>query len=121
MKDIKGFFRQDFDEWAEASNLAYSIDIDGRRVKRPRAEIEAAKRRALLEIWEVLKNHPDADYFCYSGYNFYCTPGIESRLTWSAPEDQVVPSDSLRVVYGLAKILAREKKLEELGIYFSGE
>lgn len=110
MKDIKSCFREDFDQWIESSNLAYRIDGTGGKIKKSPMEIEAAKAKALEEIKEVLREHPDADYFWYTYTG--------ERLVWTVPaeEPQPVPSDSLRTVNGMAKILIREDRLKELGI-----
>ncbi len=103
-------FRQDFDEWAQISNLGGIRLRDGTRLKKPPPVFEEDKERALGEIWEVLREHPDADYFWYT-YD-------GKKLVWSIPSDepQAVPDDSLRTVGGMASILIRDEKLNDLGI-----
>lgn len=108
-KEIKSCFRQDFDEWAHNSNL------EGNRLKKllsqnPPHMFEKDKERALGEIWEVLREHPDADYFWYA-YD-------GKKLLWIIPSDepQPVPEGSLRTVSGMARILIRDERLKELGL-----
>ena len=103
-KEIKSCFRQDFDEWAHNSNL------EGNRLKKPPQEFEKDKEIARGEIWEVLREHPDADYFWYAYGG--------KKLLWTIPSDepQPVPGDSLRTVSGMARILIRDERLKELGL-----
>lgn len=109
-KEIKSCFRQDFDEWAHNSNLAGVRLQDGRQLKKPPHMFEEDKERALGEIWEVLREHPDADYFWYA-YD-------GKKLLWIIPSDepQPVPEGSLRTVSGMVRILIRDERLKELGL-----
>ncbi len=98
MTDIRKCFREDFDEWVEKSNLHYN-----------KSNKSLIASHALEEIWEVLRKHPDADYFWYTN---------NGNLTWTFPSEdpQPVTDGGLRTVSGMAKRLIRDEKLNRLGI-----
>ena len=98
MTDIRKCFREDFDEWVEKSNLHYG-----------KSNKSLVASHVLEEIWEVLRKHPDADYFWYTN---------NGNLTWTFPSEdpQPVPDGGLRTVSGMAKRLIRDEKLNRLGI-----
>ena len=60
----------------------------------------------LQEIFDVLIRCPQADYFWY-GYN-------NSGLTWVEPEQDEVPSDSLRVNKDKIRLFLRDIKINQV-------
>lgn len=69
---------------------------------------EYIENQCLGEILNVLINNPEADYF------WYTYPENGGKLTWSEPDHDVVPSNSLRVDKQKIKALLRDIKIDEL-------
>lgn len=112
LESLKYCFLEDFTVWLVNSNnpnidLPIPIDKDvplylTREMENRVMEVEI---ESLREIFEVLLLNPLADYFWYN---------YKGDLTWSLPEDGVVPAYSLRVNRDKIKVFLRSCKIEEL-------
>lgn len=112
LQDLKFCFLEDFTLWLVNSNnpnidLPLPKDKDvplylTREMENRLMEVETV---SLTEIFEVLLLNPRADYFWYN---------YGGELTWSLPEDGVVPAYSLRVNRDKIKAFLRSCKIEEI-------
>lgn len=97
--NIKDCFREDFTGWLLNSNNP-----------------NVNEKESLSEILDILLREPLADYFWYT----YPEQGLSgpkvssSRLIYSLPEYQLVPSDSLRVDGDKVKSFLRDYKIESI-------
>lgn len=103
--ELRDCFKEDFAQWLLKSN--------NRSVN---------EKECLKEILDILLREPEADYFWYT-YPvvaeielIYHNRGISdsSRLIYSLPKDEVVPSDSLRVDKEKVKSFLRHIKIESI-------
>lgn len=98
--NIKDCFKEDFTGWLLKSNNR-SIN----------------EKESLQEILDILLREPEADYFWYT-YPVVHYKGsnaaVDSRLIYSLPKDEVVPSDSLRVDGDKVKSFLRNYKIESI-------
>jgi len=121
--NIKDCFKEDFTEWLLKSN--------NRSVN---------ENESLKEILDILLREPQADYFWYTYpvvkgtlSHRYLNSGplvmskassafgrdqqmfdSDSRLIYSLPKDEAVPSDSLRVDSDKVKAFLRDYKIESI-------
>lgn len=90
--NIKDCFKEDFTQWLLKSNNP-NINED----------------ECLKEIFDILLREPEADYF------WYTYPGPRnSRLIYSLPKDEVVPSEALRVDEDKVKAFLRNYKINSI-------
>ena len=103
--ELRDCFKEDFTQWLLKSN--------NRSVN---------EKECLKGILDILLREPEADYFWYT-YPvvaeielIYHNRGISdsSRLIYSLPKDEVVPSDSLRVDKEKVKSFLRHIKIESI-------
>lgn len=103
--ELRDCFKEDFTQWLLKSN--------NRSVN---------EKECLKEILDILLREPEADYFWYT-YPvvaeielIYHNRGISdsSRLIYSLPKDEVVPSESLRVDKEKVKSFLRHIKIESI-------
>ena len=96
--NIKDCFKEDFTEWLLKSNNPF-----------------VNEKECLKEILDILLREPEADYFWYT-YPVVGLKGTDknSRLIYSLPKYEVVPSDSLRVDGDKVKSFLRDYKIESI-------
>lgn len=103
--ELRDCFKEDFTQWLLKSN--------NRSVN---------EKECLKGILDILLREPEADYFWYT-YPvvaeielIYHNRGISdsSRLIYSLPKDEVVPSDSLRVDKEKVKSFLRHIKIDSI-------
>jgi hypothetical protein len=96
--NIKDCFKEDFTGWLLKSNNP-----------------SVSEKECLKEILDILLREPQADYFWYT-YPVVGLKGTDknSRLIYSLPKSQVVPSDSLRVDRDKVKAFLRDYKIESI-------
>jgi len=103
--ELRDCFKEDFTQWLLKSN--------NRSVN---------EKECLKEILDILLREPEADYFWYT-YPvvaeielIYHNRGISdgSRLIYSLPKDEAVPSESLRVDGDKVKSFLRHIKIESI-------
>jgi hypothetical protein len=78
-----------------------------------------SEKESLEEILDILLREPLADYFWYT---YPVVKGTlsdrylnsDSRLIYSLPKDEAVPSDSLRVDSDKVKAFLRDYKIESI-------
>ena len=95
---------KDFETWLLQSN--YSKVGPYLSEKRFNNTLQYVVYSSLEEIFDVLMKCPQADYFWYS-YNV-------GKLTWAEPEQDEVPSHSLRVNKERIKVFLRDIKINQL-------
>jgi hypothetical protein len=105
--NIKDCFKEDFTGWLLKSNNP-----------------SVSEKECLKEILDILLREPQADYFWYTYpvvaqieliYHHRGTSSdTDSRLIYSLPKSQVVPSDSLRVDRDKVKSFLRDYKIESI-------
>ena len=105
--NIKDCFKEDLTEWLLKSNNPC-----------------VNENECLKEILDILLREPQADYFWYTYpvvaqieliYHHRGTSSdTDSRLIYSLPKSQVVPSDSLRVDRDKVKAFLRDYKIESI-------
>lgn len=97
--NIRDCFKEDFTGWLLKSNNP-----------------NVNEKECLKEILDILLREPLADYFWYT----YTEQGLSgpkvssSRLIYSLPKYQLVPSDSLRVDGDKVKSFLRDYKIESI-------
>jgi len=100
--NIKDCFKEDFTGWLLKSNKP-----------------NVGENECLKEILDILLREPQADYFWYT---YPVVKGTlsdrylnsDSRLVYSLPKDEAVPSDSLRVDSDKVKAFLRDYKIESI-------
>ena len=110
LQDLKLCFLEDFTIWLVNSNnpnidLPIDKDVPLYLTREMENRVMEVQIGSLSEIFEVLLLNPRADYFWYN---------FKGELTWSLPEDGVVPAHSLRVNCDKIKAFLRSCKIEEL-------
>jgi hypothetical protein len=105
--NIKDCFKEDLTEWLLKSNNPC-----------------VNENECLKEILDILLREPQADYFWYTYpvvaqieliYHHRGTSSdTDSRLIYSLPKYEVVPSDSLRVDGDKVKSFLRDYKIESI-------
>jgi len=99
--ELRDCFKEDFTQWLLKSNNP-SVN----------------EKECLKEILDILLREPEADYFWYTypvvaeielTFNDY-----SSRLIYSLPKYEVVPSESLRVDGDKVKSFLRHIKIESI-------
>ena len=100
--NIKDCFKEDFTGWLLKSNNP-----------------NVNEKESLREILDILLREPLADYFWYTypvvkGTLSYRYLNSDSRLIYSLPKDEAVPSDSLRVDGDKVKSFLRDYKIESI-------
>ena len=95
---------KDFETWLLQSNCSKVGPYLSE--KRFNSTLHYVIYSCLQEIFDVLMKSPQADYFWYS-YN-------GGQLTWVEPEQDEVPSDSLRVNKDKIRLFLRDIKIESL-------
>ena len=113
--NIRDCFREDFSTWLLRSNnpkiKPYTINNKYNWTK-----LNVVIEESLSEILDILLREPLADYFWYT----YPEQGLSgpkvssSRLIYSLPEYQLVPSDSLRVDGDKVKAFLRNYKINSI-------
>jgi hypothetical protein len=96
--NIRDCFKEDLTEWLLKSNNPC-----------------VNENECLKEILDILLREPEADYFWYT-YPVVGLKGTDknSRLIYSPPKYEVVPSDSLRVDGDKVKSFLRDYKIESI-------
>ena len=96
--ELRDCFKEDFTQWLLKSN--------NRSVN---------EKECLKGILDILLREPEADYFWYT-YPVVGLKGTDknSRLIYSLPKYEVVPSDSLRVDGDKVKSFLRDYKIESI-------
>ena len=98
--ELRDCFKEDFTQWLLKSN--------NRSVN---------EKECLKGILDILLREPEADYFWYT-YPVVHYKGsnaaVDSRLIYSLPKDEVVPSDSLRVDKEKVKSFLRHIKIDSI-------
>ena len=96
--NIRDCFKEDLTEWLLKSNNPC-----------------VNENECLKEILDILLREPEADYFWYT-YPVVGLKGTDknSRLIYSLPKDEAVPSDSLRVDGDKIKAFLRNYKIESI-------
>jgi hypothetical protein len=100
--NIKDCFKEDFTGWLLKSN---NPNVD--------------ENECLKDILDILLREPLADYFWYT---YPVVKGTlsdrylnsDSRLVYSLPKDEAVPSESLRVDGEKVKAFLRDYKIESI-------
>jgi hypothetical protein len=105
--NIKDCFKEDFTGWLLKSNNP-----------------NVSEKESLEEILDILLREPEADYFWYTYpvvaqieliYHHRGTSSdTDSRLIYSTPKDEAVPSDSLGVDRDKVKAFLRDYKIESI-------
>jgi len=104
--ELRDCFKEDFTQWLLKSN--------NRSVN---------EKECLKGILDILLREPEADYFWYTYpvvaeieliYHNRGTLSDSSRLIYSLPKDEVVPSDSLRVDKEKVKSFLRHIKIDSI-------
>ena len=107
--NIKDCFKEDFSQWLLKSNNR-SIN----------------EKESLQEILDILLREPEADYFWYTYpvvaqieliyHHRGKLSDTDSRLIYSLPKDEVVPSEALRVDGDKIKSFLRNYKINSIYI-----
>jgi len=106
---LKECFNEDFGPWLLRSNNIKAEEIrkkdsnDWQYIQWTEIENEC-----LTQILDILIREPLADYF------WYTYPENGSRLIYSLPSDEVVPSDALRVDVDKVKAFLRDIKIDKI-------
>ena len=96
--NIRDCFKEDLTEWLLKSNNPF-----------------VNENECLKEILDILLKEPEADYFWYTYPEVGLKgPAKNSRLIYSLPKYEVVPSDSLRVDGDKVKSFLRDYKIESI-------
>lgn len=112
---LRECFTEDFTTWLLRSNnpkIMKDLDYDSYKDLPDdnimvRA-IQLIEKESLEEILSIILREPLADYF------WYTYPENSSRLIYSLPSDEVVPSDSLRVDSDKVKAFLRDIKIDKI-------
>lgn len=102
IKELEHCFMQDFSEWLLKSNHPKVYDFQP-------LSWEKIVNESLYEILNILMKEPTSDYFWYG----YAENG-PGKLSYSRPDDDVVPNDGLRVDKNKIKIYLRDLKINEI-------
>ena len=109
---LKDCFREDFLRWLTESNNPKVIPYITRYMNstsiNSSPRLDKVVEESLQEILDILLREPLADYFWYT----YREHG--GGLTYASPDQDVVPSNALRVDKEKMKVFLRDIKLETL-------
>ena len=112
--NIRDCFKEDFTGWLlKSNNPKVGPYLGEDRFKDMLTQVE---EESLSEILDILLREPLADHFWYT----YPEQGLSgpkvssSRLIYSLPDHQLVPSDSLRVDGDKVKSFLRDYKIESI-------